>query len=142
MMDYEPKGIDKLIQDAQKDGKFDDLEHKGQPLHVAFGDLASVANDVMRDAGVVPEWIELGRAIEALREREIELIADFDRRRAADRAELDAALEALRAADRATPPTEIRNPKSEIRKRACARLLSNWWLRSPEDAAHPATGAP
>ena len=39
MMEREPRGIEKLIQDAQKEGKFDDLEHKGEPLRVAFGDL-------------------------------------------------------------------------------------------------------
>src|SRR5438876_787165 len=80
MMEREPRGIEKLIQDAQKEGKFDDLEHKGEPLHVAFGDLASVANDVMRDNGVVPEWIELARAIEGLRERQAELIAGLEQR--------------------------------------------------------------
>src|SRR6059058_3917251 len=91
-MSYEPRGIEKLIQDAQKEGKFDDLEHKGQPLHVAFGDLASVANDVMRDNGIVPEWIELGRQIEALRQRQTELIEGLDRRRGADRAQMVAAM--------------------------------------------------
>src|SRR5438552_793904 len=108
-MEREPRGIEKLIQDAQKEGKFDDLEHKGEPLHVAFGDLASVANDVMRDSGVVPEWIELSRAIEALRERQAELIAGLDQRRSTDRAELDAALEAVRGGAQSAPPSEIRN---------------------------------
>ena len=65
-MRYDPRGIEKLIQDAQKEGKFDDLACKGQRLQVGFGDLASVANEVIRDNGIVPEWIELGRAIDRL----------------------------------------------------------------------------
>jgi len=87
-MRYDPRGIEKLIQDAQQEGKFDDLACKGQPLQVAFGDLASVANDVMRDNGIVPEWITLSREIEALRTRQSELTDAYARRRAADAAEL------------------------------------------------------
>jgi hypothetical protein len=78
-------GIEKLIQDAQREGKFDDLACKGQPLQVGFGDLASVANDVMRDNGIVPEWIALSREIEALRERQQELLSGLARRRLEDR---------------------------------------------------------
>jgi len=91
-MRYEPKGVEKLIQDAQKEGKFDDLACRGQRLPVAFGDLATVANDVMRDNAIVPEWIALGRAIEGLRGRQEALIAGLVRRRGDDRAALDASL--------------------------------------------------
>src|SRR5262245_49159958 len=91
-MPIDPRGIEKLIQDAQKEGKFDDLACKGQPIPVAFGDLASVANDVMRENGVVPEWITLSREIETLQAREVELVDAYARRRAGDREELSQAL--------------------------------------------------
>jgi hypothetical protein len=99
-MRTDARGIEKLIQDAQQEGKFDDLACKGQKLHVGFGDLASVANDVMRDNGVVPEWITLSREIEALRARQAELVADLARRREADQAELTQALTSWEPASR------------------------------------------
>ena len=37
------RGIERLIQDAQAEGKFDDLACKGQPLRVTFGGSATVA---------------------------------------------------------------------------------------------------
>jgi DnaJ homologue, subfamily C, member 28, conserved domain len=114
-MRTDPRGVEKLIQDAQQEGKFDDLSCKGQPLHVAFGDLASVANDVMRDNGVVPEWITLSREIEALRERRRELIVELVRRRAADRAELEQALTSWNTGERR-------------QSHGWGRTIRRWWL--------------
>jgi hypothetical protein len=107
-------GIDKMIQDAQKEGKFDDLSCKGQPLDVAFGDLASVANDVMRDNGIVPEWIELARGIEALQARQSALMAGLEARRREDRAELERALLAS-------------CPAAAKTERGWRRRLVGWW---------------
>jgi hypothetical protein len=103
-MRTDARGIEKLIQDAQQEGKFDDLACKGQPLHVGFGDLASVANDVMRENGVAPEWITLSREIEVLRAREAELVDDLTKRRAADRDQLEEVLKSWDPAARSPGP--------------------------------------
>jgi hypothetical protein len=60
----DPEGaIDKIIRDAAAEGKFDDLEGKGKPL-VLDPSPDAVIKNLLKEANVKPEWIELERLIE------------------------------------------------------------------------------
>lgn len=66
---------ERLILEAQADGKFEDLPGRGRPLALPDDSLAgdmALGNHVLRNAGVAPPWIEadkearhLAAAIEA-----------------------------------------------------------------------------
>jgi hypothetical protein len=62
---------ERLIREAQEAGHFDDLPHRGEPLHLEddtlSGDMA-MAYRVLRNAGAAPPWVEAhkeARRIEA-----------------------------------------------------------------------------
>lgn len=59
--------IDKLIQDAQEQGLFDDLEGTGKPINWQDESLVDeewlLAFRIMREHGFAPEWIELHKEI-------------------------------------------------------------------------------
>jgi hypothetical protein len=66
--------VERLIREAQEDGRFDDLPGQGEPLvladDAAAGDQA-LAYHVLRNARVAPPWIEADKEVRAL-EDEIE----------------------------------------------------------------------
>ena len=51
------KSIDQIIEEAQAEGKFDDLEGKGKPLVLDMSPDAVIQN-LLKEAGVKPDWIE------------------------------------------------------------------------------------
>src|SRR5438876_667686 len=57
--------VDQIVQQAQEAGQFDDLPGKGKPLQLDPSPDA-VVNNLLKEAGVVPEWVELAREIERL----------------------------------------------------------------------------
>jgi len=70
--------VERLIREAQEQGRFDDLPGHGQPLAVAdtsaAGDLA-LAYHVLHDAGMAPPWIEADKEVRAL-EADIERLIE------------------------------------------------------------------
>ena len=85
--------IERQIREAMEDGRFDGLPHQGARLPLeddsAAGDRA-IAHRVLRNAGVVPAWIEADKTVRAL-------LDELDRRIA--RAPRILALGRLRALD-------------------------------------------
>jgi hypothetical protein len=69
---------ERLIREAQERGHFDDLPAHGQPLDLVdegyAGEMAT-AHHMLRNAGVVPPWIETDKEIRAVRSR-IEALID------------------------------------------------------------------
>lgn len=61
--------VERLIREAQEEGRFDDLPSHGEPLQLpedlATGDLA-MAHHLLRNAGVAPPWIEADKEVRAL----------------------------------------------------------------------------
>ena len=61
---------ERLIREAQESGAFDDLPHQGQALSIEddvyAGDMA-LANQVLRNAGVAPAWIEADKQVRRTR---------------------------------------------------------------------------
>lgn len=57
--------VEKIIQKAQAEGKFDNLPGAGQPLHLDVNPFEDpewrMANKALANAGFAPEWIELDR---------------------------------------------------------------------------------
>lgn len=70
-------GIDKIIQDAQQEGLFDDLEGKGKPLHLDTSPDAVIKN-LLKEANVKPVWIELEAQIDRLLGEAETLLTSFD----------------------------------------------------------------
>ena len=73
---------ERLIREAQEAGHFDDLPHRGEPLHVEdetfAGDMA-MAYRVLRNAGAAPPWVEAHKEARRI-EAEIEaLVGRADR---------------------------------------------------------------
>lgn len=66
------KIAERKIQEGVEEGKFDDLPGKGKPLDLSEGDSVPLdvrmANKVLKNAGVLPEWIQVQHEI--LSERE------------------------------------------------------------------------
>lgn len=90
--------IDQAIREAQAEGKFDDLEGKGKPLHLDPSPDAVIRN-LLKEADVKPAWIELeGQIDRALSEADT-LIERF----AAEAASTEARLLAGPAPSRAQP---------------------------------------
>jgi hypothetical protein len=73
---------ERLIREAQEDGRFDDLPGLGKPLvlddDAYAGDMAT-ANRMLRNAGAAPPWIESDKRVRALRS-EIEALLAGARR--------------------------------------------------------------
>src|SRR5438874_9305167 len=91
------KGLDKVITDAQQEGKFDDLPGKGKPLVIDTSPDA-VIKGLLKEANVsfAPEWIHLANDIDRLFEEEQQLLQRYA-------ATYEAAV-ALLAATSASPP--------------------------------------
>jgi hypothetical protein len=88
------KAVEEKIREAQERGDFDDLPGRGKPLdhsqYFSAPEELRVAHHLLRNAGFVPEQVELLREIGELREQfracndEIErnrLLREIERRR-------------------------------------------------------------
>jgi hypothetical protein len=68
---------ERLIREAQDEGRFDDLPGQGRPLHldddVLAGEMA-MAHHLLRNAGAAPPWIETDKSVRRQRERIEELL--------------------------------------------------------------------
>lgn len=107
--------VDEIIREAQQEGKFDDLEGKGRPVRVDPSPDA-VLRDLLKEAGIVPEWVELAREIERLTEEAAALLARYAE-------EYDATAARLReGADGAS-----RSPRREPLVRRCLEALRTLW---------------
>jgi hypothetical protein len=76
---------DRKVRDAQEEGAFDNLAGKGQPLKLDIDSRLPpeirIANQLMRDAGVLPEWIELEKQIRNRRQSWAERVEEYARAR-------------------------------------------------------------
>ena len=65
--------VDRLLQDAQEAGKFDNLPNAGKPLQ--FEDETHIpeelrmAHRLLKEHDLAPDWIMLGREIDLVREK-------------------------------------------------------------------------
>src|SRR5436305_14829754 len=86
------KGLDKVITDAQQEGKFEDLPGKGKPLVIDTSPDA-VIKGLLKEANVsfAPEWIHLANDIDRLFEDEQQLLQRYAATYQADVALLTAA---------------------------------------------------
>src|SRR5207245_4891085 len=97
--------IDKIIAEAQEDGRFNDLPGKGKPLTIDPSPDA-VVKGILKEANVsvAPEWMTLANEIDALLEQMERSLEAYRAEAEADLAELTGAgSAAARTAE--TPPT-------------------------------------
>ncbi len=77
--------IEEIIQDAIARGEFDDLPGKGKPLnhdtYFALPEDQRLAYSLLRNAGFVPEEVELLREIKELKEKLTGCVDPDERRR-------------------------------------------------------------
>src|SRR5256885_15963398 len=85
------KGLDKVITDAQQEGKFEDLPGKGKPLVIDTSPDA-VIKGLLKEANVsfAPEWVRLACDIDRLLAEEAQLLQSYTGTYEADRAPLAA----------------------------------------------------
>lgn len=73
--------IERQIREAQEAGKFDNLPGYGKPIPKDPGqDLAPdrwMSNRILKQAGYVPEWIELRKQISAERDAVVQALAAY-----------------------------------------------------------------
>jgi hypothetical protein len=68
--------VERLIREAAEQGAFDDLPHRGEPVPIDDdGTEWALAHHILRQAGVVPPWIETDRQIRELLARRDALVA-------------------------------------------------------------------
>jgi hypothetical protein len=83
-MNDEVRGIEELIREAMRKGEFDDLPGKGKPLdldaYFRSPEGLRVGHSILKNAGFVPEEVQLLKEMAALRE-ELKSCADEGRRR-------------------------------------------------------------
>ena len=76
---------DRKIRDAQEEGHFDNLPGKGQPLHLEFDPRVPpeqrAAYRLMKDAQLLPDWIQLDKEIRQRQERWRARVEEFARTR-------------------------------------------------------------
>ena len=79
---------DRKIRDAQEEGAFDNLPGKGKPLNLDFDPRVPpelrAAYRMMKDANLLPDWIQLDKEIRQLQERWDAQLATYAERRAED----------------------------------------------------------
>ncbi|MGV3721135.1 MAG: DnaJ family domain-containing protein [Actinomycetota bacterium] len=72
---------DRKIRDAQEEGAFDNLPGKGKPLNLDFDPRVPpelrAAYRIMKDAQVLPEWIQLDKEIRQKQEQWEQRVADY-----------------------------------------------------------------
>jgi hypothetical protein len=67
--------IDAAVADFSKEGGFDNLKGKGKPLKLEEGD---VLNSIMKNANILPPWVELRHEILKDMKEIIDKSEDFD----------------------------------------------------------------
>ncbi|HEX3000536.1 MAG TPA: DUF1992 domain-containing protein [Armatimonadota bacterium] len=80
----EDKGhpIDRIIVDAMQRGEFDHLEGQGKPLRLDLsGNEQTAALRLLKNAGFTPEWVELERAMEQLRDEMSAFLSTYEAQR-------------------------------------------------------------
>jgi DnaJ-like protein len=104
--------LDKIISDAQREGKFEDLPGKGKPLEIDTSPDAALKG-VLKEANVsvTPEWITLAIAIDHLLEQGEQNLQRYAAAYAADRA---AVMESP-APPHASSPIESPGPAPTLR---------------------------
>jgi hypothetical protein len=105
------KGIEASLQEAIQRGEFDHLRGKGKPLNLdAYFDMPEelrVGYTLLKNAGFVPEEVELRREIGALNERLRDTVEEAARRSLGKRIrELQLKLDLLLERPRRRPRTE------------------------------------
>jgi len=80
--------IEEIIQEAQKQGVFDNLPGKGKPLHLDPSPDA-VVKGLLKEANVKPEWIEVAGEIDRLHGEGERLLESYSARYTAQRARLE-----------------------------------------------------
>jgi hypothetical protein len=92
-LDIIGKIAERKIQEGIEEGKFDNLPGKGKPLELNDGDSLPLdmrmANKVLKNAGVLPEWIQVQHEIATERDE----MARYRERMAAENAKRRARLE-------------------------------------------------
>jgi hypothetical protein len=80
---------DRKIRDAMEEGRFDDLPGKGKPLNLDFDSRVPpeqrMALRLMREANLLPDWIQLDKEIRQRQERIRARTEAYAQRREADR---------------------------------------------------------
>lgn len=70
--------VDRLLDEAHAEGKFDNLPGGGQPLKLDDNPYTppdlKLAHKILKDNDLAPEWMLLGKEIDALREKLLENI--------------------------------------------------------------------
>ena len=68
--------VDQMLEDARQSGQFDNLPGGGQPLKLDNDpytpDDMKLAHKILKDHDLAPEWVMLGKDVEALRARLLE----------------------------------------------------------------------
>lgn len=67
--------IEEILRRAQSEGRFRELPGKGKPLNLSKRPPQDLVGGIMKEAGFVPEWAQLGKEIEAGQESTLQLNA-------------------------------------------------------------------
>lgn len=130
---------DRLIEDrvetAKEKGLFDNLRGQGKPLALEPGSGEEwLANHLLREAGMLPDWLELRKLIHKERPRVLAALREYDEqaavldpRRPGDRAILD------RLAQRYVEAAREINRKIDEHNLRCPSI-DHELIRFPEDA--------
>jgi hypothetical protein len=104
--------VDQLLDEAQQAGKFDNLPGEGQPLNLDDDPNTphemKLAHKLLKENDLAPEWMMLGKDVDALRERLLENM----------RKGVRAYRGALADADRSTAPYDNRQRAEATWRRA------------------------
>jgi hypothetical protein len=126
--------LDQIIAEAQREGKFEDLEGKGKPLVIDTSPDA-VIKGILKEANVslAPEWITLASEIERLLEQERQLLETYAAAAEADVAALMGS--GGPAAAEATPSEQLLT--EEPRRRGWRALIGPLARKRPDTPARP-----
>lgn len=126
MMDEFERPIDKIIRDAQKAGAFDNLPGKGRPIQwedeSGVPEESRLANRLLKNNGFVPDWIEMGRQLDA----EYQLL----------REELERTRDELAAGRLSQTAWELAARAAAEKIRSLNRRVIGYNLRAPHERFH------
>jgi DnaJ family protein C protein 28 len=76
MSTYWKSLVDQLLDEARQEGKFDNLPGQGEPLKLDDDPNTphemKLAHKILKENDLAPEWVMLGKEVDALRERLLE----------------------------------------------------------------------
>lgn len=91
-LDWTPIVAERKILEAMEQGAFDNLPGKGKPLEIDDDPLTPahlrIVHHVMKNARVVPAWIEMEREIGAAKDEALRFLADYEACAAQGRAKI------------------------------------------------------